>query len=463
MSTLDESIIQVLTVGGNNVSGTAKVQPLTITGGPPWLKQQVTEEAPEKEKTKEAPEKEKTNGDEAAVLDALKTIAKGKTFDEWAKTAKVSPEIKAEVKSRLDAEEEGNGEGEEESPKHDKDHITKAMFDTLPDDEKEGHHDELRSSMKHHGFENGEEEDEEGGEEDEEELDYEGEEEGNYDGDLDQTPEPEEKPEPKVKEEPKMKLSKKKEKVTVNPKLEQKAHNRKRLIEDLKAKRKKRFEKHVKSVGKEEDLPDIEKKVEKNINIQHPNDIEDHNRKQGYKEERSYREGLPTRELIKKQWKERAIKSKEKMTKKISHPGYEEFANEEAPPGREHQVKALKKKVGTDKAYAFAWAQHNKHGKPVDEANEMENLVGHRSTPLEVIKTLKDKVDAKDPTAMEGNNWSEFENERLQQLERMVRPGANVLMFMDKPVGHYELEEYVFVMRDKIPKYVEMGYKIVAE
>ena len=33
---------------------------------------------------------------------------------------------------------------------------------------------------------------------------------------------------------------------------------------------------------------------------------------------------------------------------------------EEAPPGREKQVKALKKKVGKDKAYAFAWAQHNK-------------------------------------------------------------------------------------------------------
>ena len=33
---------------------------------------------------------------------------------------------------------------------------------------------------------------------------------------------------------------------------------------------------------------------------------------------------------------------------------------EDAPPGREKQVKALKKKVGKDKAYAFAWAQHNK-------------------------------------------------------------------------------------------------------
>ena len=33
---------------------------------------------------------------------------------------------------------------------------------------------------------------------------------------------------------------------------------------------------------------------------------------------------------------------------------------EDAPPGREKQVKALKKKVGKDKAYAFTWAQHNK-------------------------------------------------------------------------------------------------------
>ena len=48
----------------------------------------------------------------------------------------------------------------------------------------------------------------------------------------------------------------------------------------------------------------------------------------------------------------------------------------------------------------------------------------------------------------------------------MVRPGQNALMFMDKEEGkfdHYALEEYVFVMRDKIPKYEEMGYKIVAE
>ena len=42
-------------------------------------------------------------------------------------------------------------------------------------------------------------------------------------------------------------------------------------------------------------------------------------------------------------------------------------ANEKAPPGREHQVKALKKKFGKSGAYALAWAQHNKHGKPAKE------------------------------------------------------------------------------------------------
>ena len=39
---------------------------------------------------------------------------------------------------------------------------------------------------------------------------------------------------------------------------------------------------------------------------------------------------------------------------------------EEAPPGREKQVKALKKEFPDDEGapYAIAWAQHNKHGKP---------------------------------------------------------------------------------------------------
>ncbi len=75
-------------------------------------------------------------------------------------------------------EEEPEGDEAEQhaGPSHDKDHITKAMFDTLPDDEKAGHHDELRASMKHHGIKNGEEEGEEESEEEggeEEPMDYE--------------------------------------------------------------------------------------------------------------------------------------------------------------------------------------------------------------------------------------------------------------------------------------------------
>jgi hypothetical protein len=44
---------------------------------------------------------------------------------------------------------------------------------------------------------------------------------------------------------------------------------------------------------------------------------------------------------------------------------------EEAPPGREKQVKALKKEFPDDEGapYAIAWAQHNKHGKPNKKQN----------------------------------------------------------------------------------------------
>ena len=47
----------------------------------------------------------------------------------------------------------------------------------------------------------------------------------------------------------------------------------------------------------------------------------------------------------------------------------EEQMGEKAPPGREKQVKKLKKKFDDPGApYAIAWAQHNKHGKPSKES-----------------------------------------------------------------------------------------------
>ena len=89
-----------------------------------------------------------------------------------------------------------------------------------------------------------------------------------------------------------------------------------------------------------------------------------------------------------------------------------------APPGREKQVKALKKKFDDKGApYAIAWAQHNKHGKPKKK---------------ESVDPLRSDMDAKKELAQEiyNNNkeyqqmyptWKEFmnsedfdfENERL--------------------------------------------------
>jgi len=47
------------------------------------------------------------------------------------------------------------------------------------------------------------------------------------------------------------------------------------------------------------------------------------------------------------------------------HPLKDKLVGEKAPPGREKQVKKLKKKFDDPGApYAIAWAQHNKHGKP---------------------------------------------------------------------------------------------------
>lgn len=55
-----------------------------------------------------------------------------------------------------------------------------------------------------------------------------------------------------------------------------------------------------------------------------------------------------------------------------------------APPGREKQVKALKKKFDDKGApYAIAWAQHNKHGKPKKNEGRMSDIDAD-------IKTMSD-------------------------------------------------------------------------
>ena len=65
-------------------------------------------------------------------------------------------------------------------------------------------------------------------------------------------------------------------------------------------------------------------------------------------------------------------------------------ANEKAPPGREHQVKALKGKV--DNPYAVAWAQHNKHGKPKEDAAGVGIVTEQNTTPDVNVKTLNKRL-----------------------------------------------------------------------
>ncbi len=67
--------------------------------------------------------------------------------------------------------------------------------------------------------------------------------------------------------------------------------------------------------------------------------------------------------------------------------------SEEAPPGREKQVKALKRKVGKDKAYAYAWAQHNKESYEIDK---------EKFKKVQKIDKMR-KLAIKNPNENEGN------------------------------------------------------------
>jgi hypothetical protein len=69
---------------------------------------------------------------------------------------------------------------------------------------------------------------------------------------------------------------------------------------------------------------------------------------------------------------------------------------EEAPPGREKQVKALKKEFPDDEGapYAIAWAQHNKNGKP--KKNESNLVLDKGRLRSHIISLIADKIAATD-------------------------------------------------------------------
>ena len=602
MKSLNESIIQVVTVGGSDLSGNAKPQPTIIQGGPHWLKQQITEDL------------------ESSVNSALEQIAKGKSYDEWVKTTKLSPEVKAEVKRRLDAQ---GGDQKEESPRHDKQHLTKAVFDSLPDDEKEQHQDNLRSSMKSHGMHDDEEQEESSPEEEPEEMEDEEDPDGEYDGDYDSSPEPDEGHEEEdEKKEPEMKLSKKKEKVTINPKMEEKSFNKK-LISELKEKRLGRIDEKAVSKqqqkyfglvraiqkGEASGSPEAEKtakemsmkdvkdyastkhkglprkvqseniiemknkeghtfvisdrdvkgksqdKVRMHVQDKDGKKIKDYgshvsaDRAKRFAKARGFSEDLRSNiDAIKKNEKkekkmdemsgdmayramdkaekksrgemsvndpERA-KKKARQAQKFADYSIKKTLNKEeveleendkammmklttkamkaipnSPKQKEliKQVNVYREKLGMKpmreelnnedkptikkiikslkKSSQSHSGQADKLEKSMNEKyDEMTNADQSTLTPLEVIKALKDRVDSKDPSQMEGQSFADFEKERLDQMMRNVQPGRSVLMYRirDFDTGDAgEIENFTYVMKEKIPKYEQMGYKVVAQ
>ena len=64
-----------------------------------------------------------------------------------------------------------------------------------------------------------------------------------------------------------------------------------------------------------------------------------------------------------------------------------------------------------------------------EKYDEMTNSDQSTLTPLVVIKALKDRVDSKDPSQMEGQSFADFEKERLDKMMRNVQPGRRVLMY----------------------------------
>ena len=102
-------------------------------------------------------------------------------------------------------------------------------------------------------------------------------------------------------------------------------------------------------------------------------------------------------------------------------------ANEKAPPGREHQVKALKKKFGKSGAYALAWAQHNKHGKPTKEEAAGVGIVTKQNATKDVpvggqyMNVKKLKLDWKEFN----ENFADGKKKGKSRPGRVKRAGAS--------------------------------------
>ena len=135
---------------------------------------------------------------------------------------------------------------------------------------------------------------------------------------------------------------------------------------------------------------------------------------------------------------------------------------EKAPPGREDQVKALKKKFKDKSApYAIAWAQHNKHGKPKNEAELEEGLkdwakslamAGIFVAGLAGVGSINDAINNSVPAIKAMNNALEMAKERgddnlVAQIEKDLK-GAKLRLDIGRDLNQ------VKYLQDKYSKFM---------
>ena len=127
-------------------------------------------------------------------------------------------------------------------------------------------------------------------------------------------------------------------------------------------------------------------------------------------------------------------------------------ANEKAPPGREKQVKALKGKV--DNPYAVAWAQHNKHGKPKNEApieQDHNNPIAKPYVDMPEWKALHDMDDKIIDAYIKHKKESVNEDPRaVGQAVAILDYGAELAQAILKKADPLQLENKAKTYLDKV-------------
>ena len=146
----------------------------------------------------------------------------------------------------------------------------------------------------------------------------------------------------------------------------------------------------------------------------------------------------------------------------------EQRNNEDAPPGREKQVKALKKKFKDKGApYAIAWAQHNKHGKPKNEAELEEGLkdwakklamAGVVVAGLAGVGSVNDAINNSVPAIKAMNTALEMatdagNDELAKMIEKDIKD-AKLRLDSGRDLNH------VKYLQDKYSKFLVKEYRI---